>query len=492
MTILNSFIKKRIEQLLTEYGSPDLVIEQLRDIIPGENPGDSDEMLVLEDYIRNIWKNETNLPDDQYNYHDFTDGDLAELMYLPDEYPQNFKDTFRKNQAGDISEEMLNTLNALEESFCEALLEEELETQMNLANLKLDFSKHEDKIQKLSLVTDIIKLIRYLDSARITSIPRKQDGDIKRNFIKKAGSILESSRKQFSNIEDYYNYIELLFELITESQIIVETDEGQLHYTKISSEILKDKINYPKIYSLVFKTWWMDFRDFFVDKLERPVFIEPDEIECKIASLLLTSASSPAIAQDIYVPTIINGWLEFLSYRTANQNDGKMAILQGIKDTHIYYFRLYFMMGILEIVSDENGLPRVQLSDLGKDAMKAIVNTYSPLLKADVQLTTSYDIIKSFLIVSSLFFPKKENEIHDHGAAELQQMASEIEVAINSFFLYVADPANNRENINQIKSSSDFILEKVFEAVSAYKKTIRYNDIVENLFTSDPNGLGGP
>jgi hypothetical protein len=482
MTILNNFIKRRILQLLKEYGSPELVIEQLRDVLPVESYDDNDEILILEEYIRQIWNGEAIVPENARFLPDFTSGDLAEWMYSSNGYMQNCAAGIPEPSREEITEDMIVTLKSLEEGFCEVLLEEEIATQRNLAEVQFDFSEYADKLQRLPILGDVIILVRYFQSESAPVIPRKKDGDIKRNFIKKLGRLLNGNKTSFRSEEDFYRYTEFLCDLVTESEILYETDEGEVITTQISSEIAKGEVNYSEIYNLLFKTWWMDFRDFFVDDTTKPLLIDPGEVEFKATSLLQAVASKPALAQDIYVPTIVNNWLEFQSYRPINQNEGRISLLQGIKDVHFHYFKPYILMGVLEIVPDKAGQTKLQLSDFAVEALKTIMETYSPLLKADVQLTAAYDIIKSFLIISSLFFHRGENDTEDAGSYELQKMAAEIELAINSFFFYVADPMNNRENIEQIRKTSDYILEEVTSAIETHKKNIKYNDLMEHLF----------
>jgi hypothetical protein len=485
MTIINNFVKKRIEQLLKEYGSPDLVIEQLRDIIPAENSVEADGMLVLEEYIRKIWEKEIPASREQYHSGDFTDGDLAEMMYIPEKFPLSFTKSIRKDLGEEISDDMVYTLGRLEESFCEKMLDEEITAQYNLAELELDLSEYTDELKILPPVSDTLTLIKHFNSEKMTKISRKQDGEIKKNFIKKASAILTENKRLFHNPEDHYDYTEMLLELITESGIIDEDEDGRLFSTDITSKILKGKTDYSKIYTMLFKTWWMNYRDFFTEKHERQFFIDPGEVEFKIASLLLTAAAAPAFPQDIYVPAIVNNLLDYLSYRPLNVSDGKMSVLQGIKDTHFYYFKMYNMMGILQIVADKSGQLGLKLSEFGAEMLKAFFDTYPPLLKADVQLTTAFDMVKSFTLLFSIFFAKGDAGIRDQTTAGLDQMMSEIELAINSFFLYVADSKNDGENINQIKISSDHILARVFETINIFKSNVRYNNIVENLFITD-------
>lgn len=387
MTVINSFLKKRIEQMVKECESPLEVFEQLEEVMEFES---DEEVKELMDYLISLWMEtpQENLLGN--SPRDFMEKALAREMGVElDEDEETLMDELM-----DIAEEdLMHSLSRAAEILNDKIKYSRREIQKK----KFKLSAFHDEISNLSLMHNIQKFLEYISERKSGSIQMEYSGVLKTRDVNKIKKNLgdypeliklDPFGQNNKNVYiDFINFISLKTRLTEKKKIkgkrdkkIILTDKGRQF---ISGE------NFDEIYPKLFIKWIIN-KDPVVIFSEETGFLNFNYSynESHLVYGLLLIGKEWINIEDAFIPVMAFGNADVgIILEEHSGGEEGLRELQRIScefdDMEIEYFKQF---GIIEKRSKEGFCDEIKLTELGYNLLDQIFNKYHILCRLNAKL----------------------------------------------------------------------------------------------------------
>jgi len=373
MTILNTFMKRRIQQLVEETQDPEQVLELLDDALEDKEEHEREEIMA---YVSQVM-----LETPQDGLMGRSPKDLIELAFareMGQEIPH--EDSMILDQMESVGRQSIMRI-AFEA--LEYLNNQMARDERDIRSGKIDLSKFEKSIHSLPIIDDIRKFLQFVDGQKNGYIKTTKKASIGLRDYKKIHKLLKDSpnillKEPLKGREEEL-YIRFLRDILQDSSIL-RMEESQLHVGDTGKNFLRGK-NITGVFLKILKAWWLSvyWSVFYSDNTLYTLW--SDEVpQINNLMVLLSTGKKWREAEEIAA------LLSYIQFRdTSDLFDLETEFFLPYDEELIESFIKYFIrgfeyLGILKKRKKENRW-QIKLTPMGHYLLKRLFEFYHPICR---------------------------------------------------------------------------------------------------------------
>jgi len=475
MSVINSFLKKRIEKLVRECDSPMEIFEQLEEVIDFKSDEEAKELM---DYLISAWMETPRENLLGNSPRDFMEKAMAREMGMElDEDEEELME-----QLIDSAEEDL--MIAFERA--SEILDKRMKySKRGIFNKKFDLSRFHNEISNLPLVINLRKFLEYIERKKSGYIRITDYGEVKPGVAGKVRKVLGDCPKLISlNIlgtEKKNPYINFLIHISVKTGL---TQKKEIKGTSDRKIVLADKgrsfirgENVDEIFPKLFIKWLYD-RGISKSSIYsmRMFGSRHSHDKSRIIYSLLQTGKDWVGIRDAFIPMIAlfnDNIMEILEQGERNKEslEELQEIAQEYNEMEMKYYELF---GLLETRLKEGSGEEVRLTDLGYYFLEELFKKIHILCRINVKLM--FAKVKSDYLDFVILADKNiRTGLEEDGLYEqLCNLSIEHEATLMDFLHDIEFLEEDKKEAKLFEKSVDGYLQRLDENLCELKKRYSY------------------